>query len=431
MPTFDHIIIGAGPGGYELAAMLHSAGATVAVIERNQPGGTCLNCGCIPTKCLVATADTLRSCQGAAEMGVICPDAKVDYPAAAARMRSVIEELRGGVMASLAGVEYIHGEARLLPGLKVEVDGSEYKASGSIIIATGSAPAPLRVPGAEFALDSTAALALEQLPESAVIVGGGVIGMELASIWATMGSRVTVVEYCREILPGFDPELAKRLRTYMGRRGVEIVTGAAVTEILPDGGVRYTGKRGEAQVDASVTVCAVGRRPVIPQGCEECGIQLTARGFIAVDSMMRTTAAGIFAIGDVNGLSMLAHSATAQARVVATGNAAAFDTSRVPGIVFTHPELAQVGQVPEGVETRVVKRLFSANGKARAMGEAEGLVKMTCRASDNAVLAVSILGPHAADLIAEAAILVTDRIRMDEIPQRYIHAHPTLSEIFA
>lgn len=427
MRTFSHIIIGAGPGGYKLAGWLRAGGATVAIVERAEPGGTCLNRGCIPTKCLVASADAMRVCRSAAAFGVDCGEVHVDYARAAERMHAVVEELRAGVMNELSGVEYIAGQARLLPERRVEVGGEVIQAAESIVIATGSAPSVLPVPGGELALDSTAALALTHLPESAVIVGGGVIGMELASIWSTMGTRVTVVEYCREILPGFDAELAKRLRTMLGRTGVEIVTGARVTEILP-GGVRYEGKRGPAEVAAEVVVCAVGRRPVLPEGCADCGITLTARGYVAVDEHMRTTAEGIYAVGDVNGISMLAHSAEAQARVVATGDAKMFCRAHVPSVVFTHPELAQVGEVPEGEDVIVEKRLFSANGKARAMGEAEGVVKLTKRRSDGVLLAAAILGPHAADLISEAAVLVQEGLPLDA---RRIHAHPTLSEVLA
>lgn len=430
MRQYDSIIIGAGPGGYELAAMLAASGESVAVVERSHPGGTCLNCGCIPTKCLAATADTFRTCRDAGLFGVDCAAPSVDYPQAVARMRRVVEQLREGVMAALRDVTYIEGEARLRPGMEVQVGADGLiQARRRIVIATGSAPASLRVPGAGTALDSTAALSLEKLPESAVIVGGGVIGMELASIWNTLGSRVTVVEYCKEILPGIDPEIAKRLRTTLTRAGLEILTGAEVTAIAR-GAVTCDTRRGPQTLTADIVVSAVGRRPVVPEGCDECGIKLTPRGFVAVDSSMATTAPGIYAIGDVNGLSMLAHSAVAQARVIASGDTSAFNPAAVPAVVFTHPELAQVGIVPEGVETVTVKRTFASVGKAVAMEEAAGVAKFTCRKSDGAILAVTILGPHAADLIAEATMLVTDAVPLGRVATGYIHAHPTLSEIF-
>lgn len=430
MQEFDTIIIGSGPGGHNLAAALAAGGERVALVERGALGGTCLNCGCIPTKCLAASADALRICRTATDFGVDCAVAGFDYPRALRRMESVVASLRQGVQTMLRDVTYIEGEAHLLPDKVVQVGADAlYSATRRVVIATGSAPAPLRVEGAGYAIDSTRALALPELPASAVIIGGGVIGIELATIWSTMGVDVTVVEYCKEILPGFDADVAKRLRSYLSRAGVRILTGAEVRSIS-SGSVHYADRKGESDVQAEIVVAAVGRRPVLPDGLAECGVELTPRGFIAVDAHMATSVPGIYAIGDVNGLSMLAHSATAQATVIATGNTAAFDSAAVPAVVFTHPEVAQVGIVPEGVATKTVKHMFGGVGKALAMGEAEGYAKFVCRESDMAIMQVSIIGPHASDLIAEATILVREQIPLHEVSARYIHAHPTLSEIF-
>lgn len=430
MQEFDTIIIGSGPGGHNLAAALAAGGERVALVERGALGGTCLNCGCIPTKCLAASADALRICRTATDFGVDCAVAGFDYPRALRRMESVVASLRQGVQTMLRDVTYIEGEAHLLPDKVVQVGADAlYSATRRVVIATGSAPAPLRVEGAGYAIDSTRALALPELPASAVIIGGGVIGIELATIWSTMGVDVTVVEYCKEILPGFDADVAKRLRSYLSRAGVRILTGAEVRSIS-SGSVHYADRKGESDVQAEIVVAAVGRRPVLPDGLAECGVELTPRGFIAVDAHMATSVPGIYAIGDVNGLSMLAHSATAQATVIATGNTAAFDSAAVPAVVFTHPEVAQVGIVPEGVATKTVKHMFGGVGKALAMCEAEGYAKFVCRESDMAIMQVSIIGPHASDLIAEATILVREQIPLHEVSARYIHAHPTLSEIF-
>lgn len=431
MQEFDTIIIGSGPGGHNLAAALAAGGERVALVERGALGGTCLNCGCIPTKCLAASADALRICRTATDFGVDCAVAGFDYPRALRRMESVVASLRQGVQTMLRDVTYIEGEARLLPDKVVQVGADAlYSATRRVVIATGSAPTPLRVEGAGYAIDSTRALALPELPASAVIIGGGVIGIELATIWSTMGVDVTVVEYCKEILPGFDADVAKRLRSYLSRSGVRILTGAEVRSISSSGSVHYADRKGESDVQAEIVVAAVGRRPVVPDGLAECGVELTPRGFIAVDAHMATSVPGIYAIGDVNGLSMLAHSATAQATVIATGNPAAFDSAAVPAVVFTHPEVAQVGIVPEGVATKTVKHMFGGVGKALAMGEPEGYAKFVCRESDMAIMQVSIIGPHASDLIAEATILVREQIPLHEVSARYIHAHPTLSEIF-
>ena len=439
MTTFDNIIIGAGPGGYELAACLASQGETVAVVERDHLGGTCLNRGCIPTKCLVATAEKVMSAKNADAFGCSIPEITVDYAKAIERMRSVVAGLREGVAAELKGCTVIQGEARLASGRKIEVDGEEYEASKRLVIATGSRPATLPIPGAELAMSSDDALAMDSLPSSVVIIGGGVIGMEFASVFSALGAKVTVVEFCKEILPPFDPELAKRLRTALSRRGIDIVVGAAVNKIEQKDGhlaVTYTGKRGDVTIEAEKAIMAVGRRPVVPEGTEEAGVQLTSKGFIAVDSLMRTNLDGVYAIGDVNGQLMLAHAAIAQGKVVAFEDEKLFNPYRVPSIVFTHPEVAQVGMTPaqlqeNGLEFTPVKHLYASNGKAQAMGQAEGFVKfLTLDKHHGQVAGVSIIGAHAADLIAEATMIATDRLSLKDVAKRYIHAHPTLSELF-
>lgn len=434
MTVYDNIIVGAGPGGYHLAATLASRGESVLIIEKDQPGGTCLNRGCIPTKCLVATASAMLSAADAERLGVTIPSATVDFAKAAERMEGVVAELREGVRTVLKDCMFVEGEAVIEPDRVVTVGSFIYHASKRLVIATGSKPAVLPIEGAELAVTSDEVLKLKKLPESVVIIGGGVIGMEFASIFNALGVKTSVIEFCKEILPPFDPEVAKRLRMTLGKRGIDITVGAAVKKIeRSDNGrlrIVYEGKRGEATVEAEMAVMAVGRRPVLPEGLAESGIELTPKGFIKVDDMMRTSAEGVYAVGDVNGLLMLAHAAEAQSRVVAEGNPALFDTSRVPSIVFTEPEVAMVGPVPSALEDcTTVKHLYGANGKARAMGKPEGFIKFAIDA-DGVIKSVSIIGAHAADLIAEATMLVTDGVRLADVPSRYIHAHPSLSEIF-
>lgn len=437
MTTFDNIIIGSGPAGYHLASVLASRGESVAVVERDAPGGTCLNRGCIPTKCLCASASAILSVAKAAAVGVDIEGVRLDFGRAMAHKESVVANLQRAVENAISGCTIIRGEARLVPGPAVEVGGETYQASHRLVIATGSAPAILPVEGAGLAITSDEALSLTSLPASVAIIGGGVIGMEFASIFSAMGVQVTVIEYCKEILPPFDPDPAKRLRTAMSRRGVRFVTGAAVSRIeRSESGLRvvYSAKRGEDSVEASTVLMAVGRRPAVPAGAAEIGISLTPRGFIEVDGMMQTSVPGVYAIGDVNGLSMLAHSAYAQANVVADADPTLFREKAVPSVVFTEPELAMVGPTPAqldaaGISYRTVRRQYASNGKACASGEAEGIVKILVDDQDT-VLGVTILGAHAADLIAEATILVTDRRTLADVPRRYIHAHPTLSELF-
>lgn len=438
MQQVDNIIIGAGPGGYELAAMLCEAGESTVLVERTAPGGTCLNRGCIPTKCLCATAEAVLHARKAEQFGVNVTFNGIDYATARQRMLGVIDNLQQGVRAVVKDAIYVEGEARITSSHSVAVGNQEYTATKRIVIATGSEPARLPIPGAELAVTSDDVLAADRLPASAVIIGGGVIGLEFASIFNALGVETTVVEYCKEILPPFDSDMAKRLRTALSRRDINVVVGAAVESIAAnaDGSriVTYQGKRGPVQVQAEMVVMAVGRRPVVPQGAAEVGVNISRRGFVEVDERMRTSVEGIYAIGDCNGVLMLAHAATAQARVVAEDNPALFDAARVPSVVFTTPEIAMVGPTPAaldaaGVSYKVVRKSFASNGKACAMGASDGTAKLLVDEATGALLGATVLGAHAADLVAEATLLVTDRTPLADLPRRYIHAHPTLSEI--
>lgn len=430
----DTIIIGAGPGGYELAATLAQRGEDVLIVERDNLGGTCLNRGCIPTKAMCASAAAVLNAAHAESLGVNLARPQIDFPRIVERSAKVTASLREGVEALLAKCTVVHGEATFAGPDTVKVGDETYTAP-RIVIATGSAPARLPIPGSELAITSDEALWLTELPESMVIIGGGVIGMEFASIFAALGSKVTVVEFCKEILPPVDPEIAKRLRTALTRRGIDIVCGAAAQRIERAGDkllLTYAGKKGETAVEAETIVMAVGRRPVVPAGFEG---RVSPKGFIEVDELMRTSVPGVYAVGDVNGLSMLAHSAYAQGRVVAEADPRLFRAGLVPSVVFTSPEVAAVGPRPDeldsvGVKYHAVKRPFASNGKACADAHPEGLVKMLVSDDDDTILAVTILAHHAADLIAEATILVTDGVKASSVAGRYIHAHPTLSEIF-
>lgn len=429
---YDYIIIGAGPGGYELAAGLANDGKRVALIEKDSLGGTCLNRGCIPTKCLCASADALTSAREAARFGVECQAPTLNFTAVRRRVDQVVATLADGIKALIAKTDLYRGEARLLGNGCVDVNGQLIEAD-RIVIATGSRPAVLPVPGAEYALTSDELLAIEQLPESAVIIGGGVIGIEFASVLCAMGVDVTVVEYCKEILPGFDSDVAKRLRTMLSRKGISFVTGAEVTAIRDEGHeVCYKNRKGETSVWADISVMAVGRRPVLPEGLEAAGVELTQRGFIKVDCDMLTSADGIYAVGDVNGLCMLAHAASAQSRIVAGEEV---DLDVIPSAVFCKPEAAMVGLgedacAARGIACKSIKRNFASNGKALAMGENEGMAKIVYSPDDGLLLGMQIVGPHAADLIAECAALLHCRATLDTL-HSLIHAHPTLSEVLA
>ncbi len=427
MNKFDLIIIGAGPGGYETAAEARAMGLNVLLIERNHPGGTCLNCGCIPTKALCRSAQLAIDTASCTDAGIAIEGRKLSFARAIERKNAIVQSLRQGVMEVLEGVTYLHGEARFIDKSSVEVDGNTYSAP-KIIIATGSAPASLPIPGAELAADSTSLLDAESLPESIIIIGGGVIGIEFASILAAFGVKVTVIEYCKEILPTMDADIAKRLRMSLKRRGIAFILGAAVTAIEPGFTVHYTAKGKDDSARAAQVLIAVGRRPVLPEGIDKLGIKLH-RGAIAVDQFMLTSVEGIYAIGDVNGICMLAHAASAQGRV-ALGIKQSL--APVPAAVFTHPECASVGMTQQqceeqGLDFIVGQSTFRSNGKALAMGEPDGAVKVIVERTTRKLLGCHICGPHAADLIAEPTLAISASLDVDTMI-RTIHTHPTLGE---
>ena len=303
-----------------------------------------------------------------------------------------------------------------------------------MIIASGSRPARLRVPGAELAITSDEFLRLTELPSELVVIGGGVIGMECACIAHAFGCKVTVVEYCREILPGLDAEMAKRLRSMLSRRGVTVVVGAQVTslESTEQGGitVTYADRRGDHTLTAPMVMMATGRRAVVPDGLTDTGVVLTASAAVSTDDRMMSSVPGIYAIGDCNGRCLLAHAASAQARCV-MGEKVNMDV--MPSAVFTIPECASVGLTEEqakaaSLDYKSCKAFFRANGKAVAMGEDEGLVKILVNKGDGKILGAHICGPHAADLIAEISLAMANGLTAADIVAT-IHAHPSLPEV--
>lgn len=436
MEKSDLIIIGAGPGGYETAVEGAALGKKVTLIERDQPGGTCLNRGCIPTKTLCRSAEVAMTLANAGEFGFTDVSASLDFAKVMERKDKVVEELREGVRTLLKDVNVVYGDAKFRSASEVEINGVTYTAP-QIIIATGSVPALLPIPGKELALTSDEILSIDSLPKSLCVIGGGVIGMEFASIFAAFGTEVTVLEYCKEILPPFDAEIAKRLRMSLKRRGINIITAAEVTSITEGPVVNYLVKGKEKSVSAEMVLMAVGRRPNLPEGITEAGAKLNRNAIAVNDDMTvvfedRKAPADVkvYAIGDVNGRCMLAHAATRQG-MVALGLADPTDV--VPSAVFTVPECAMVGLTEErciqdGRNVRIGKATFRANGKALAMGEPDGLVKMIVDAETDAILGCHICGAHAADLIQEVATAMQSGLKASAISST-VHAHPTLTEV--
>ena len=421
------LIIGAGPGGYETAVEAVKRGMEVTMITEGPLGGTCLNEGCIPTKTFCHYAELIEQ---NIKAGLDC---KPSFAAAAERKQVVIEQLRGGIDMLLKNVEVVHGKAQFKDPKTVVCNGQEYTAD-KIIIATGSVSASLPVPGTENCITSKEILELKEVPESLCVIGGGVIGLEFASIFRSFGSEVTVLEFCPNILPRFDSDLAKRLKQSLSKRGINIEVQAQVTRI--DGNtVTYIKKEKECTAQASKILMAVGRRPNTDGlNLEAAGIDYTRKG-ITVNDRFETSVPGIYAVGDVTGGIMLAHAATFQGLHALNCICGQEDSIRfdlIPAAVFTMPEVAAVGLTEEqckeqNLEFRCLKSFYRANGKAVSMDETDGYCKVIVGAED-AILGAHIMGAHASDIIHEIAAAINLGATLEQL--RYvIHAHPTLSEV--
>ena len=459
------IIIGAGPGGYETALVAAKRGVEVVLIEAGPVGGTCLNEGCIPTKAFCKNAEVLDGLREAEAFGVTGLSYGFDFKAVAARKNAVVEQLRGGVEGLLGhkNITLVRGKASFKDARTVAVIPSfssvipsdaeeslqEYTAD-YIIIATGSVSASLPIPGADLPgiLTSREILDIEEVPQRLCVIGGGVIGLEFASIFRSFGSEVTVVEYCKDILPRFDTDLAKRLKQSLGKRGIEINTQAQVTSITENSGeytVTFTRKGKEETIVADKVLMAVGRKAnVASLNLADAGIEFTPRG-IVVNDVMQTNVSHIYAVGDINGKMMLAHAATFQGIVALDhimGVENDIDLSVMPAAVFTSPEAASVGKTEDeckeaGIPVRCLKSFFRANGKAVTMGETDGFCKIVVAAEPKEgaespyepgrVLGCHLYGPHASDIVQEACAMITRKATLKEF-QDVIHTHPTLTE---
>lgn len=431
--SYDIIIIGGGPAGYPAAEISVKQGLRTLLIEAGELGGTCLNRGCIPTKSFCRSAESALEISRCEEFGIGLPEgnAIIDMARVVERKNNIVRQLREAVSMAVNGADLIAGKAKFISPHEVEVNGEVFTAP-KIIVATGAAPAILPIPGAELCRTSDSILDTTTLPASLAIIGGGVIGMEFASIYAAFGCEVTVIEYCKEILPGFDRDIAKRLRSSLSKRGVKFFLNAAATEIISNADdsltVKYQAKNKPGDVTVEKVLMAVGRKPVIPEGLAEAGAETSRKG-IAVDENFMTTIPGVYAIGDCNGICQLAHAATAQARRVMGQET---DLSPIPAAVFTVPEVASTGLTEEQAEEkgftpcRVVKLPIRSNGKATTLGETEGLVKMIIH--DGKIIGCHILGPHASDLIMEASLAISAGLPASSL-LKAIHPHPTLSEL--
>ncbi len=436
------IIIGAGPGGYETAVLAAKRGVETVIIEAGPVGGTCLNEGCIPTKAFCRNAEVVDGLKEAEAFGIRGLEYSLDFGAVVCRKNAVVEQLRGGVEGLLANklITLVRGKAEFKDTHTVVVGGQEYYGD-YIIVATGSVSATLPIPGADLPgiLTSREILDIQDIPRRLCVIGGGVIGLEFASIFRSFGSEVTVVEYCKDILPRFDTDLAKRLKQSLGKRGIEINTQAQVLSIAEDDSgytVTYSRKGKEETVVADKVLMAVGRRANVSSlNLADAGIEYTPKGII-VNEFMQTNVPHIYAVGDINGKMMLAHAATFQGIVALDhimGIENEIDLNVMPAAVFTSPEAASVGRTEDeckdaGIPVKCLKSFFRANGKAVTMAETDGFCKIVVHAETGNVLGCHLFGPHASDIVQEACALISRKTTLSEF-RDVIHTHPTLTEV--
>ena len=437
--SFDVVVIGGGPGGYVAAIRSAQLGASTAIVEKDRMGGTCLVRGCIPTKALLQSSELYTLARGGAPFGLVADNIAFDWAAAQKRKTAVVDQLVKGVEGLLkaGGVTTFRGAARLTGKGVVEVGGERVQAK-DIVIATGSAVSRIPLKGAELTIDSDAILELKEIPRRLAVIGGGVVGMEFAAMFAALGARVTVLEMLPQVLPMVEADVVSAYAKHLSGLGGEIHTNSKVSEIAKAGGglqVRFsTGAEGGA-VDADQVLLAVGRSPYTEGlGAEAAGVKLE-RGRVVVDDHLRTSARGVWAIGDVIGGIMLAHVASYEG-ICAVENIAGQDRTpdyhAAPNCVYTDPEIAHVGlgekeAKERGLEIKVGKFPFAASGRALTLGQSEGFVKVIADAPSGRLLGVHIIGPRATDLIAEATLAVQNGLTLDQLDLT-IHAHPTLPE---
>jgi dihydrolipoamide dehydrogenase len=446
--SIDLAIVGGGPAGYVAALRATQLGASVVLVEKDRVGGTCLNRGCIPTKALIRSAEALVEARDGAKLGVeLASQPVANFSRMMARKNEVVNSLVSGVESLLAAgrVRVEHGNASLARAgdiWRVATADADISAR-RVILATGSTPARLPVPGSALAnvLTSTEALDLDHIPASIVIAGGNVIGLEFACLFWALGAKVTVVEMLPGLLPASDERYAARMLAILRGRGVDVRLGArvvAIEQAEASLSVRVATAQSESLVQGEIVLLATGQRPFTDDlGLEALGVTMNRRA-IAVNEFMETNLPGLYAAGDCTGGQMLAHVASNAGAVAADnalGHRHAVDLKAVPACIWTMPEIAAVGlterQAKDQGHAVIVGRFpFAALGRALAMGETEGQVRLVCEAGTGVVLGMHVMGPHASDLIAEGALAVRLGLTARQIADT-IHAHPTLPEATA
>ncbi|RLS76094.1 MAG: dihydrolipoyl dehydrogenase [Planctomycetota bacterium] len=442
--SFDLIVVGAGPGGYVAAIRASQLGMKVAVVEREQKlGGTCLRVGCIPSKALLETSELYEQSQKHfAERGLIVQGVTLDIAKMMSHKDSVVSTLDGGIQGLLKKnkVERFFGHGKLKGSGVVEVTGSSPATitGKKILIATGSVSSSL--PGIQPDGDrigtSTEAIAWPEVPEHLVVIGAGVIGLELGTVWRRLGAKVTVLEYLPRILPGVDEQVANEAKKIFEKQGLTFKLGTKVTSVTAAGKTCTITMEGAEPITCDRVLVAVGRKPCTDNlGLAEAGVQTDKRGFVQVNAGYLTTAPGVYAVGDVIGGAMLAHKAEEEGiacvEKMATGHGH-INYGTIPAVIYTSPEIASTGANEDalkaaGIKYKAGRFSFAANGRARAAGHTDGFVKVLADEATDRVLGVHIIGAHAGELIHEAAVAMEFGASAEDIA-RCCHAHPTLSE---
>ncbi|AKS37886.1 dihydrolipoamide dehydrogenase [Anoxybacillus gonensis] len=442
----ETLVVGAGPGGYVAAIRAAQLGQKVTIVEKGNLGGVCLNVGCIPSKALISAGHRYEIATHSQDMGIFAENVKVDFAKVQEWKAGVVKKLTGGVEGLLKGnkVEIVRGEAYFVDENTVRVmtenSAQTYKFKNAII-ATGSRP--IELPTFKFSkrvLDSTGALNLPEIPKSMVVIGGGYIGTELGTAYANFGTKITILEGADEILSGFEKQMSAVVRRRLKKKGVDVFTNALAKGVEErEDGVTVTFEvNGETKtIDAEYVLVTVGRRPNTEEmGLEQIGVKMTERGLIEIDKQCRTSVPNIYAIGDVVAGPPLAHKASYEGKIAAeaiAGHPSEIDYLAIPAVVFSDPECASVGYfekqaIEEGIDVITAKFPFGANGRALALNETDGFLKLVLTKDDGVIIGAQIVGPNASDMIAELGLAIEAGMTAEDIAMT-IHAHPTLGEI--
>ncbi|MBY6036254.1 dihydrolipoyl dehydrogenase [Fictibacillus nanhaiensis] len=443
----DTLVIGSGPGGYVAAIRAAQLGQKVAIAEKAEMGGVCLNVGCIPSKALINAGHRVEHANHSEDMGITVDNVTVDFSKVQDWKAGIVKKLTGGVEGLLKGnkVEIIRGEAYFVNENTVRImdeKNSQTYTFKNAIIATGSRP--IEIPGFKWSdriISSTGALALTEVPKKMVVIGGGYIGMELGTAYANFGTEVTILEGSKQILPGFEKQMSQVVSKRLKKKGnVEVFTEAMAkgVEETKDGVTVTAEIKGESKTfEADYVLVTVGRRPNTEElGLEQVGVEMSERGLIKINKKAQTNISGIYAIGDIVEGPALAHKASYEGKIAAeviSGHASEIDYMAIPAVVFTDPELATVGHDEKsakeaGFEVAVSKFPFAANGRALSMNETDGFMKLITRKEDGLVLGAQIAGGNASDMIAELGLAIEAGMTAEDIAMT-IHAHPTFGEI--